>query len=373
MSSPTFGCTDIPIVIRWGKSEPFNYIGTPAQQLRMNVDLGTQDNPKLLFWFSVTVGVTVSPGSATIRKKPLYFVLQASLFGEAGGITLAASPYKVSSKTRTAMQKAGIYMDGTTVSRIYFKLENNGTVFMPPIENHSFTPASDNVVKLLADLQSLSQAKNFCVYTSGQISTITQLWERIPHIHRGTFTGDFTTQNVYRSNMVCDVWTNFNQFARQGHPAKRQDPLLQDPQDSNLSSSHVLNQDLVDTDYDEESLTGRKRKYGKISSNTTPLDILGSNKSNVDHRSKVRFAKSCNNITDYLRKELSVFIFWTAEINPRLQEAYEQVFSDLGGAVSSGNITEFYKIKSECMADVCITYVKRESEGGSEWVLRNTI
>lgn len=229
MSSPTFGCIDLPIVIRWGQSEPFSYIGTPAQQLRMNVDLGTEDKPKLLFWFSATVGVTVGPESVTIRKKPLYFVLQASLFGKAGGITLAESPYKVSSNTRTAMQKSGIYIDGTTVSRIYFKLENNGTVFMPPIEKHPFTPASSNVVQLLADLQSLSQAKNFCVYTSGQTSTITQLWERIPHINRGTFTGDFTTQNVYKSNMVCDMWTNFNQFARQGHPAKcRLSP--QDPQ-----------------------------------------------------------------------------------------------------------------------------------------------
>jgi hypothetical protein len=93
----------------------------------------------------------------------------------------------------------------------------------------------------------------------------------------------------------------------------------------------------------------------------------------VDHRSKVRFAKSCNNITDYLGKELITFIFWTAEVDPQLHVAYEQVFSDLGGAVSSGDITEFYKIKSECMADVYITYVKREFEGGSEWVLRNTI
>ncbi|KAF7956462.1 hypothetical protein EAE96_003803 [Botrytis aclada] len=372
MSSPTFGCLDIPVVIRWGNSEPFNYIGTPAQQLRMNVDLGTQDKPKLLFWFSVTVGVTVSSESVTIRKKPLYFVLQASLFGKAGGITSAESPYKVSSNTRTAMQKAGIYIDETTVSRIYFKLENNGTVFMPPAEN-SFTPASENVAQLLADLQSLSQAKNFCVYTSGQISTIRRLWERISYIHRGTFTGDFTTQSIYRSNMVCDMWTNFNQFARRKHPAKRQGPPLQDPQDSNLSYSHVLDQDLVDADYDEQLLTGRKRKYGEISSNTTPLDILQSNKSNMNHGPKVRFAQSRNNITDYLGKELAAFIFWIAEIDPQLQEAYIQVFSDLGGAVSSGDITKFYKIKSDCMADICIAYVKRQSEGGSEWVLRNTI
>ncbi|KAF7941988.1 hypothetical protein EAE99_000039 [Botrytis elliptica] len=355
MSSPTLGCTDLPIVIRWGESEPFNYIGTPAQQLRMTVDL-------------------VSPESATIRIKPLYFVLQPSVFGKDGCMNFM-SPYKVSSNTRTVMQKAGIY-NKTTVSCIHFRLENNGTVFMPPIENHSFTPASDNVVQLLADLQSLSQAKNFYVYTSAQTSTITQLWKRIPHIRRETCTGDFTTQSVYRSNMVCDMWTNFNQFARQGHSAKRQDPLLQDPQDSNLSSSPILDQglvetddqDLVDTDYDEESLIGRKRKYSEMSSNTTPLDILGSKKSNV-----VRFAKSYNNITDCLKKELVAFIFWIAQVDPQLQEDYDQVFSDLGGAVSSGDINKFYEIKSECIADVCITYVKREFEGGSEWVLRNTL
>jgi hypothetical protein len=62
---------------RWGESGTWNLIGTPAQQLRMSMDLGTQNEPKLLFWFSVTVGVKVSPESATIRKKPLYFVLQA--------------------------------------------------------------------------------------------------------------------------------------------------------------------------------------------------------------------------------------------------------------------------------------------------------
>ncbi|TEY74979.1 hypothetical protein BOTCAL_0067g00350 [Botryotinia calthae] len=311
----------------------------------MNVDLGTEDKPKLLFWFSVTVEVTVGPESVTIRKKPLYFVLQASLFGKTGGITLAESPYKVPSNTRTAMQKAGIYINRTTVSRIYFKLENNGTVFMPPIENHPFTPASNNVVQLLANLQSLSQAKNFC---------------------------NFTTQSVYKSDIIYNMWTNFNQFARQGHPAKHRGSP-QDPQESNLSSSSVLDRDLVDTNYDEEFLTGRKRKYNEISSNTTPLDILGSNKSNVNHCSKVRFAKSCNNITDYLGKELVAFIFWTAKIDPQLQEAYEQVFSDLGGAAASGDVTKFYKIKSECIADVCLTCVKRESEGGSEWVLRDTI
>ncbi|PQE18960.1 hypothetical protein CJF30_00011243 [Rutstroemia sp. NJR-2017a BBW] len=225
MSSPTFGCTNIPVVIRWGNSEPYNYIGTLAQHLRMNMDLGTQDRPKLLFWFSVKVGVTAKPDSATIRTKLLYFVLQASLFEKDESIISVTSPSDFSPNTRTAIQKAGIHTDHTTtISRIYFKLHNHGTVFMPPIENYAFTPASDDVLQLLVHLQSLSQAKQFCVYTSTETSHITSLGSRIHSIRKGTFTGDFTTQSVYKHNMVCDKWTNFNQCVRQEHPAKRQEP-----------------------------------------------------------------------------------------------------------------------------------------------------
>lgn len=196
----------------------------------MTMDLGTQDEPKLLVYFSTLVRVTASPISTTIRKKPLFFVLQASVFGKAEGINFTTPPYKVSPASYNAMQKAGIHSSGITISRISFQLQNHGKVFMPPIGKHPFTPISDDTVQHLANLQSLSEAKNFCIYISGQTSTVIRLWKRIIDIRKGTFTGDFTTQSVYNSDIVCDLWTNFNPFRRQKYPAKCQDPPLQDHQ-----------------------------------------------------------------------------------------------------------------------------------------------
>ncbi|KAF7864410.1 hypothetical protein EAF04_006544 [Stromatinia cepivora] len=413
MSVPTFGCTDVPVVIKWGDAEPYNYIGTRIQHLRMNINLGTQASPKLLFWFSVTVGVTASPESSMIRTKLLHFVIQASLLDYNENdtcLSLETPNSDYSLNTSAAIREAGICSDYASVSRICFQLHDHGTVFMPPIEKHAFTPASDNTLQLLVSMQSLSQAKQFWVYTSLERSLLTNLWKRIDRIRRGTFTGDFTTQSVYKHGMVCDKWTNFNQFVRQENPAKRQSTLHgvkhnSDPpplyisgcqgagmkckdsdrinESSGVSSKNLpssdRDQELVDTESDEELHIELKRKYSKISSDTTPLGILknvtdpsvfNSYKSCANHQSsKVRFAETCSEVPGYLEEQLAAFIYWVLEIDLHLEKDCEQVFSDLGGAVSCGDMTKFNKIKSDCIANIYCTYVKR----GSEWVLRNTI
>ncbi|KAF5869255.1 uncharacterized protein Bfra_011798 [Botrytis fragariae] len=413
MASPTFGCTEIPVVIKWVDAGQYSYIGTRIQNLRMNIHLGTHACPKLLFWFTVTVGVTASPESSTIRKKLLYFVIQARLLvnneNDTPCLSLETPNSDCSPDTSAAIREAGICSDYASVSRICFQLHNHGTVFMPPTEKHAFTPASDNVLQLLASMESLSQAKQFWVYTSLEESLLTNIWKRIDRIRKGTFTGDFTTQSVYKHGMVCDKWTNFNQFVRQENPAKHKsnihsvkhnsdapplytsecqgaglehkdsDRLYESSRVSGKDlSSHDLDQQLVDTETDEELSVGRKRKYNKISSdailgnlkNVNSASMLNSDKSCLDRQtSRVRFAKPRSEIPGYLEKQLAAFIRWVLEIDLYLEKDCEQVFSDLGGAVSCGDITKFNEIKTDCMANIYITYAKR----GSKWVLRNTI
>ncbi|KAM0138221.1 hypothetical protein ACHAO1_003691 [Botrytis cinerea] len=394
MPSPTFGCTEVPVVIKWADTEQHNYIGTRIQNLRMNIHLGTQTSPKLLFWFSVTVVVAASPDSSNTRTKTLYFVIPASLLGHNENdtcLSLETPNSDCSPDTSTAIREAGICSDYTSVSRICFQLPNPGTVFMPPIERHAFTPASDNVLQLLVSMQSLSQAKQFWVYTSLEGSLLTNIWQRIDRIRKGTFTGDFTTLSVYKHGMVCDKWTNFNRFVREGKSAKHKStlhgvkhnsdapPLYTSGVYSRNLSSDDLDQQLVDTESDEELPTERKRKYSKISSGTTTLgdsknitgsSILKSNKSYADHQSsRVRFVEPTSEVPGYLEKQLAAFIRWVLEIDLYLEKDCEQVFSDLGGAVSCGDLTKFNEIKTDCMANIYITYVKR----GSKWVLRNTI
>ncbi|KAF7916237.1 uncharacterized protein EAE98_010822 [Botrytis deweyae] len=411
MASRTFGCTEVPVVIKWVDAGQYSYIGTRIQNLRMNIHLGTHESPKLLFWFTVTVGVTASPESSTIRTKLLYFVIQASLLGYNENntcLSLETPNSDCSPDTSAAIREAGICSDYASVSRICFQLHNHGTVFMPPTEKHAFTPASDNVLQLLASMESLSQAKQFWVYTSLEGSLLTNIWKRIDRIRKGTFTGDFTTQSVYKRGMVCDKWTNFNQFVRQETPAKHKSNLhgvkhnsdalplytsecqgagVEYTDDDRIhessrisgkhSSSHDLDQQLVDTESDEELSIGRKRKYNKISSDTlgnlknfNSASILDSNKPCLDRQSsRVRFAKVRSEVPGYLEKQLATFMRWVLEIDLHLEKDCEQIFSDLGGAVSCGDITRFNEIKTDCMANIYITYAKR----GSRWVLRNTI
>ncbi|TGO09898.1 hypothetical protein BPAE_1086g00010 [Botrytis paeoniae] len=392
MASPTFGCTEIPVVIKWVDAGQYSYIGTRIQNLRMNIHLGTHASPKLLFWFTVTVGVTASPESSTIRTKLLYFVIQASLLGynenDTSCLSLETPNSDCSPDTSAAIREAGICSDYASVSRICFQLHNHGTVFMPPTEKHAFTPVSDNVLQLLASMESLSQAKQFWIYTSLEESLLSNIWNRIDRIRKGTFTGDFTTQSVYKRGMVRDKWTNFNQFVRQENPAKHKSNLHGVKHNSDAPplytisgkdlSSHDLDQQLVDTETDEELSVGRKRKYNKISSDTTlgnlknvnSASMLNSDKSCLDRQtSRVRFAKPRSEVPGYLEKQLAAFIRWVLEIDLYLEKDCEQVFSDLGGAVSCGDITKFNEIKTDCMANIYITYAKK----GSKWVLRNTI
>ncbi|APA10453.1 hypothetical protein SS1G_07047 [Sclerotinia sclerotiorum 1980 UF-70] len=397
MSSPTFGCTDVPVVIRWGDTQPYNYIGMPMQHLRMNIDLGTQSSPKLLFWFSVTVGVTASPESATIRTKLLHFVIQASSldFDQDDTCLALENPYAGYSRSTSAViREAGICSDHASVSRICFELHDHGRVFMPPVGEHPFTPVSDNVSQLLVNMQSLSQAKQFWVYTSLEKSLLANIWKRIDQIRRGTFTSDFTTQSVYKHGMVCDEWASFNLSVRKGkrvNPAKGQgagmerkdkdsDRLCESGgvSSNNLPSSD-RDQSLVDTESGEKPHTELKRKYSKISSDTTPSGILKditsptvvhSNKSCADHQIfKVRFAEPHSEVRGRLEEQLAAFIRWVLEIDSHLEEDCAQVFTDLGRAVSRGDQNKFIEIKSDCMANIYCTYVKR----GSEWVLMNTI
>ncbi|PQE04519.1 hypothetical protein CJF31_00007358 [Rutstroemia sp. NJR-2017a BVV2] len=271
-----------------------------------------------------------------------------------------------------------------------FPLRDHGIVFIPSIEKYAFTPASDNVLQLL----SLSRAKQF-----GYIYPSKGRFLRI--FGKGLivyFIGDFTTQSVYKYGMVCDKWTNFNNITRilyryipvdirvleRNGKVIRQlnqyDRLYESGGVSGKNlSSYDLDQEFVDTESDEELYLERKCKYSKISSDTTLLGILKnvtgpsvltSNKSRADHRSsRVRFAKPCGEVPGHLEEQLATFILWVLEIDLHLEKDCEQVFSDLGGAASCGDINKFNKIKSNCIANICIRYAKT----GSKWVLRNTI
>ncbi|CAD6442908.1 ea26924f-abbe-4b0a-bc1e-e8ac2056d291 [Sclerotinia trifoliorum] len=390
MSSQAFGCTDVPVVIRWGDAEPYNYIGTRIQHLRMNINLGTEASPELLFWFSVTVGVKASPESSTTRIKSLYFVIQASSLdfnGNGTPLTLENPNSDYSLNTSAAIQEAGICSDQATVARIRFQLHDHGTVFMHPIDRHAFTPASENVSQLLVSMQSLSQAEQFWVYTSLEGPLLTDLWKRIDLIRRGTFASDFTTQSVYKHGMVCDKWTNFNLFARNGNSAKRQGAGMKRKDSDRLSASDGASsknlpssdrdQRLVDTETGEEPHREPKRKHSKTVRDATPSGILenvagpsgfNSNTSCTnDQSSRVRFAEPYHEVSDYLEEQLAAFIFWVLGIDTHLERDCDQVFSDLGGAVLRGDMTEFIEIKSMCMAKIYCTYAKR----GSAWVLRN--
>ncbi|ESZ89800.1 hypothetical protein SBOR_9813 [Sclerotinia borealis F-4128] len=406
MASPTFGCPNMPVVIKWGDTEQYNYIGAQRHNLRINIHLGTETSPQLIIWFSMTIGITASPDSSTIRTKTLYFVIPASLLGHNENDTCLSLETPNSDRsidTSTAIREAGISSDHASVSRICFQLHDHGTVFMPPINEHAFTPASDIALQLLVSLRSLSQAKQFWVYTSSEDSCLTKLWKRIDRIREGTFTGDFTTQSVFKRGMVCDKWTNFNNFVRRENPVRRENsvrrentlhgeqhaseppPLyIGESQGAGMERedndpSYVLDQDLVDSESDQELSLKRKRSYSNISSDPTPSGILkhvtdasipNSNESHADHQSsRVRFAEPCNEVPSAMEKELSVFIFWVLENHLRLGKSREEVFSDLGGAVSRGDKRKFNEIKSKCMANICVKYVKT----GSKWVVRNTV
>ncbi|QSZ31837.1 hypothetical protein DSL72_001406 [Monilinia vaccinii-corymbosi] len=368
-TSPTIDVTNLPAVIKWGNTESYHYIGAPHHHLRMNIHLGTEEIPQLLFWFSVTVAVTISPESSMTRTKLLYFVIQGSLFDWSKYDTcllLGPPTSGYSLDTSTAIKQAGISSDCTSIFRMHFQLLDHGTVFMPSTEEHAFTPISDNVLQLLTDLRSLSQTKEFWAYIPSEGSNLTNLRKRIDRVRGGTFTGDFTTQSVYKPSMVRNKWTNFSHFVKK-NPAKfNSDPLpayTSGSQGAGIKrkdnhQSDNLDQAFIETESDEELHIEqeRERKRSKISSNTTPKKS-----------SKVQFTEPCSEDLSYLEQQFADFIYWVLNIDPRLEKKCEQAFSDLGGTVRCGDITRFNRIKSECMAIIYSMYVKR----GSEWVLRN--
>ncbi|PQE25010.1 di-copper centre-containing protein [Rutstroemia sp. NJR-2017a WRK4] len=303
----------------------------------MNIHLGTKEIPQLLFWFSITVTVTINPESSISHTKLLYFVIPGSLFDWSKYNTyllLEAPTSGYSLDTSTAIKQASISSDYTSIFRIHFQLLNHSTIFIPSTEEHTFTPISDNILQLLTDLQSLSQTKEFWAYIPSERSNLTNLRKRIDRLHRGTFTGNFTTQNIYKPSI-----TNFNQFVKKKNPAKlNSDPLpayTSGSQNTGIKHKGIhynndLDQVSIETESDEELYIEQERehKYIKISSNIIP-----------NHRSsKVRFI-----------------------------EPYSEDLSFLKKTVSYRDITKFNRIRSECIADICCIYEKR----GSEWVLRN--
>jgi hypothetical protein len=192
----------------------------------MNINLGTEEIPQLIFWFSVTVAVIASPESSRICTKTLYFVIKGSLldWNRSDTCNPVGPPNTgYSYSTNTALQIAGISSENTSIYRICFRLHDHGTVFMPSIMKYSFTPVSDDVLQLLTDIQSLSKAKQFWVYIPSE--GFLNFRTRLNRIHQRTFTDDFTIQRVYKNNMVCDKWTNFNHFVRKKNEAKPQSTL----------------------------------------------------------------------------------------------------------------------------------------------------
>ncbi|KAM3075094.1 hypothetical protein ACMFMG_007449 [Clarireedia jacksonii] len=404
--------TDLPVVIRWTNNSSAHFIGAEHHQLRMNIQLGTDENPELLFWFSISVSVTANPKSSNIRTKSLYFVVKGSLIDrdtDNNCLSLDYSQSKYCFDTYASIRNAGITTDESSLCCTLFKLHDHGTVFMPPCQDRPFTPVSDSAWDLLKEMQSLSQAKRFRVFISSGGTVLSSFWETIDKRCRGTFTDDFTTQkSVYRKGMVCDEWKNFNPFVKK--PAKHQTTLHSKEHNSESlplytkgcqsagmkrkgsdrldESSGVcdendeLDQRFIETESEEEVETERPSKYTKISSDKMPSGVhkavtgphYESNKSHADRQiPQVHFAEPCSEILSNLEaspleKQLAAFICWILEVDSNLEKACEEVFSDLGGAVSCGDVTEFNKIKSDLMAQVFCTYKKE----GSEWVLRDT-
>ncbi|TEY80308.1 hypothetical protein BOTCAL_0039g00050 [Botryotinia calthae] len=316
-TSPTIDVTNLPAVIKWGDTESWHYIGAQHHQLRMNIHLGTKEIPQLLFWFSVTVAVTMSPGSSMSRTKLLYFVIPGSLFDWSKydtSLLLGAPTSGYSLDTSTAIKQAGISSDCTSVFRIHFQLLDHGTVFMPSTEEHAFTPISDSVLQLLTDLRSLSQTKEFWAYLPSEGLNLANLRKRIDRLRGGTFTGDFTTQSVYKPSMVCNKWTNFNQFVKKKNPAKLNSDLLpaynSGSQSAGIKRKGIhqnddLDQAFIETESDEESHIEQEqeRKHIKISSDIIP-----------NHRSsKVRFIEPHSEDLSFLRKQFVEFTTWYKE------------------------------------------------------------
>jgi hypothetical protein len=204
-------------------------MGAEHHQLRMNIQLGTDKNPELLFWFSISVSVSANPKSSHIRTKSLYFVVKGSLIDretDNNCLSLDYSQSKYCFDTYASIRNAGITTDESSLCCTLFKLHDHGTVFMPPCQDCPFTPISDNVLDLLKEMQSLSQAKRFRVFISSGGAVLSSFWETIDKRCRGTFTDDFTTQkSVYKKGMVCDEWKNFNTFVKEKKLAKHQTTL----------------------------------------------------------------------------------------------------------------------------------------------------
>ncbi|KAM3072170.1 hypothetical protein ACMFMF_007563 [Clarireedia jacksonii] len=200
----------------------------------MNMHFGTNEKPELLFWFSVSVTVTTSSESSRPYTKLLYFVIPGSLFDWNNkydtSLCLETPRFGYSIDTSTAIKQAGIASDSASdsasISRLGFQLHSCGTVFMPSIQKHTFTPISDSVLQLLTNIRSLSETKRFCVYMLCEGSNIIYLRKCIDRVRGGTFTGDFTTLSIYKPSMVYNEWTNFNQFVKKKNPVNlNSDPL----------------------------------------------------------------------------------------------------------------------------------------------------
>ncbi|EDN92198.1 predicted protein [Sclerotinia sclerotiorum 1980 UF-70] len=223
--------------------------------------------------------------------------------------------------------------DESSLCCTLFTLRDHGTVFMPPCQNCSFTPRSDNVLDLLKEIQSLSQAKRFRVFISSGGAVLSSVWKTIDKRCQGTFTDDFTTQkNVYKDDMVCDKWNNFNPVVKQKKPAKHQNTLHSKEHNSESLPPYTKGCQSA----------GMKRKDKSYADRQNP---------------QVQFAEPCSEVLNaleesYLEKQLAAFMCWILEIDSHLEKACEQVFSDLGGAVSCGDMTEFNEIKSRCMAEI---------------------
>ncbi|KAF7931785.1 uncharacterized protein EAE98_004521 [Botrytis deweyae] len=406
--------TDLPVVIRWTNNRSAHFIGADHHQLRMNIQLGTDKNPELLFWFSISVSVSANPKSSHTRTKSLYFVVKGSLIDrdtDDNCLSLDYSQSKYCFDTYASIRNAGIMTDESSLCCTLFKLHDHGTVFMPPYQNCPFTPISDNALDLLKEIQSLSQAKRFRVFISSEGVALSSFWKTIDKRCRGTFTDDFTTQkSVYKKGMVCDEWKNFNPFVKQKNSAIHQNTLHNKKHNSEslplytkgyqstgmkrkdsdrLNDSHgvcsendELDQRFIGTESEEEVETERPGKYTKISSGKMPSGVHNtvtgpnhkSNKSYADRQNpQVQFAEPCSEVLNpleesYLEKQLAAFICWILEFDSHLEKACEQVFLDLGEAVTCGDRIEFNKIKSKCMAEIYCKYTKR----GSEWVLKDT-
>ncbi|KAF2147594.1 uncharacterized protein K452DRAFT_282590 [Aplosporella prunicola CBS 121167] len=197
---------------------------TKDTSFQMTMRLDTHSKPELLLWFHIVVRVKHHWHSHNPRSKTLFFVIQADMFDfalEQGCfMTQPVTDLRLLPPTICALSEANLGpLDA--IYRLRFKLKTCGNVLMPRTDT-PFFPASDKARDLLQGLQSLSQAKDFCIYIPLKDKNFLsmdkkevpcdlaakQLCELVATKQMVTHKIDF--ESAYKDGAQWNVWKNFD-------------------------------------------------------------------------------------------------------------------------------------------------------------------